>query len=90
MSEHNIKILKEYWEKIEVGQKTFEIRKNDRDYQVGDILVFKVINNIEDNTYFYPDVNFEITYIHSGLGLEKGYIAMSIIPVSIIKKEGQE
>ncbi len=38
VTEHCLKILKQFMPRIRSGQKTFEIRKNDRDYQVGDIL----------------------------------------------------
>jgi len=40
MKTHTLKIKQEYFERIISGQKTFEIRKNDRDYQVGDAVVF--------------------------------------------------
>ncbi|MGH1816612.1 DUF3850 domain-containing protein [Enterococcus casseliflavus] len=33
---HNLKILPEYFEAVVSGKKTFEVRKNDRDFQVGD------------------------------------------------------
>lgn len=33
---HRVKINSEYYERIVTRQKRFEIRKNDRDYQVGD------------------------------------------------------
>lgn len=35
---HNVKILPEYYIAVEKGIKTFEIRFNDRNYKVGDIL----------------------------------------------------
>ncbi|GEO70520.1 DUF3850 domain-containing protein [Levilactobacillus acidifarinae] len=35
---HNLKVLPEYFEEQMAGRKRFEIRKNDRDYQVGDQL----------------------------------------------------
>jgi hypothetical protein len=36
---HEIKIAPEYYEAIKSGRKNFELRKNDRDYKVGDILI---------------------------------------------------
>ena len=40
-TEHEIKCHPEYFHRIVSRQKTFEIRKNDRDYQVGDRLVIR-------------------------------------------------
>jgi len=39
--EHKLKILPEYFKAVVEGNKTFEIRKNDRDYKVGDTLILK-------------------------------------------------
>lgn len=33
---HKLKILPEYFEEVVSGKKTFEIRMNDRDFQVGE------------------------------------------------------
>jgi ASC-1-like (ASCH) protein len=38
---HELKLEKDYFGSVLAGFKTFEIRFNDRDYQVGDILVLK-------------------------------------------------
>ena len=40
MKLHELKIKEEYLEDIKSGKKTFELRKNDRDYQVGDLIHF--------------------------------------------------
>lgn len=41
MTIHELKILPEYYKAQVEGKKNFEIRKNDRDYKVGDKLVLK-------------------------------------------------
>lgn len=41
MKVHKLKILPEYYNAQVEGKKNFEIRKNDRDYKVGDKLVLK-------------------------------------------------
>jgi ASC-1-like (ASCH) protein len=38
---HDLKILPQYFEEVYNGNKTFEIRKNDRDFKVGDILMLR-------------------------------------------------
>ena len=62
------------------GQKSFEIRLNDRDYQKGDLVKFKVVDSI-GTSYMLHRLNkelFEITYVLSGWGLKEGYVAFSI------------
>lgn len=38
---HELKTIQPYFELIQLGVKTFEIRKNDRDYKVDDYLMLK-------------------------------------------------
>ena len=66
------------------GRKTFEIRKNDRGFEVGDTLILKEWNP----TYRMPtgrEQHCEITYILEGnketvqYGLKEGFCIMSII-----------
>jgi len=46
--EHNLKILPPYFVAVADGSKPFEVRRNDRDYQVSDILILQEGNNAED------------------------------------------
>ncbi|MCX7610250.1 MAG: DUF3850 domain-containing protein [Ignavibacterium sp.] len=39
MAVHKLKIYPEFFKEVCSGKKTFEIRKNDRGFQVGDILL---------------------------------------------------
>lgn len=41
---HTLKILPEYFEAVVSGKKTFEIRKNDRDYARGDLFMLQEWN----------------------------------------------
>lgn len=43
MTTHRLKIFVKYADAIMSGAKTFEIHKNDRDYEVGDSIVFNVV-----------------------------------------------
>ena len=44
MKLHELKIKHEYLIDVALGNKTFELRYNDRDYQVGDLIRFIDIN----------------------------------------------
>lgn len=39
MKTHELKCKHSYWHSIAAKRKTYELRKNDRDYEVGDLLV---------------------------------------------------
>ena len=78
---HRIKIQQPYLRHILEGKKTFEVRKNDRDYQVGDTIYFMPLT--DENGYDvynngYKSQSFEITYVHQGLGLQEGYCVLGI------------
>ena len=77
MKVHELKIKQNYCNDIRENNKSFEIRKNDRGFQVGDILHLKVIDEVtEEYTGF--DMFVEVMYIHRGFGLADGYVCMSI------------
>lgn len=38
---HELKILPQYYEEVKMGNKNFELRKNDRDYMEHDILILR-------------------------------------------------
>jgi hypothetical protein len=72
---HKLKIEPQYLENLLHGRKKSEIRLNDRDYQIGDLLEFPVFSPKTNG----PSVaHFAITHIHSGLGLLGGYVVMSV------------
>lgn len=76
---HELKILPEYFYEVLVGNKTFEIRKNDRNYKKGDTLILNEWDNC--NKVFTGRRLFKkVTYIFEGgaFGLEKGFVIMSI------------
>lgn len=45
MTTHTLKVLIKYADAIVNDTKTFEIRKNDRNFKVGDKIVFDVVTN---------------------------------------------
>ena len=80
---HYLKIQKEYLENLILGKKKFEIRKNDRDYQVDDILVFdKKPDCMEIDNY-----EFRITHVYSGAFIDPLYVILSLEPISNLGNE---
>ena len=79
---HEIKIGKDFATAILSGEKNFEIRKNDRGYQRGDTVVFRVIdkegNEVEDHPLH--GAAYEITYVLNGWGLRDGFCCFGIRP----------
>ena len=76
---HEVKSHPEYFQKVKHGFKSFEIRKNDRDYQSNHFLKQREWNP-ETKKYTGDSVTHRIGYILEGgkFGLEKGYIIMQL------------
>jgi hypothetical protein len=76
---HTLKTWPVYFKAIVDGVKTFECRKNDRDFKVGDCLVLQEFNN-DSLSYTGEMVMKEITYIlHGGsFGIEQGYVVLGL------------
>lgn len=82
---HELKILPEYFKAVENGTKTFEIRTNDRDYKLGDILVLKEFDP-DAKVYTGNECVRKVTYIIQGVyGLPENVCVMSIGLLSIIR-----
>lgn len=81
---HEIKIQKEFAQAVFLGEKTFEVRNNDRGYQKGDLIEFKVMDGgLSDPTHPLNDMTFEITYVlGSFAGLAPNYVAFAIRDVT--------
>lgn len=75
---HEVKILPEYFKPVKDGTKTFEIRKNDRNYQVGDSLILK---EWDVEGYTGEELTKKIVYIYEGndmYGLRSGYCILGL------------
>ena len=78
MTEHELKIWPKQYDAIADGRKTFELRKDDRGFAVGDVLYLRD---------YYPDIakysgrwiRVVVTYILKDFqGLQEGYVVMGI------------
>jgi len=78
MQIHELKTIEPYFSQVEKGEKTFELRFNDRDYQVGDYLLLKRYNK-ENNTYNGVTLLVRIKHILRVFeGLKEGWVCLSI------------
>ena len=75
--EHFLKIQPQYFEEVRNGNKSFEIRKNDRDFKVGDTLYLQEYNPLAQE-YTGEVVKREITYI-TNYAQQENYIVMAIV-----------
>lgn len=84
MKLHELKIKEEFYRDIILGLKTFEIRKNDRDYQLKDLIRFRIV--FVNGDISEKDDLFKITYIlrdAEQYGLQEGYCILGIKKVKV-------
>ena len=74
MTVHELKTLPDYFGPVVDGIKTFEIRKDDRGYQVGDLLFLK---EYKEGSYTDHAVVKEVTYT-TAFNQEPGYLVLGI------------
>lgn len=74
---HELKLSREFQEPILNGEKTFEVRFNDRGFQKGDYVKFWVTDR---RSVVEPldEKLFEITYVLSGWHIEPNYVVFGI------------
>ena len=76
---HALKTWPEYFEKVKSGEKNFELRKNDRHFQVGDTLILQEWDSISG--YSGRECDRVVSYVFNGggtMGLQEGYVIMSL------------
>lgn len=78
---HELKIWPEHFDAIVTGKKTFEIRKNDRDYKAGDTILLKRFNP-DKKEYTGETCNLYVSHVLYGTennwGLDRNCCIMSI------------
>ena len=90
MSEHSLKILPPYFAAVAEGRKPFEVRKDDRGFQVGDVLVLSEWT--PEQGYTGAMMGQRVTYIYRGEagGLQEGYVVMGLTDVGLRYCEEEE
>jgi hypothetical protein len=87
---HTLKTLPVYFDAVERGEKTFEIRRDDRGFQKGDVVRLKRFDPQLGYTTIpgqgrFSELSLErrIAWILTGgqFGLEPGYVILALAPV---------
>jgi len=91
---HELKTRGEYFQAIKRGEKTFEVRNNDRDFKVGDTLLLKEWNPKGYNSvapselvgeYTGEELEVKVTYIlKEPIGVNFGLLGNTVV-MSIIR-----
>lgn len=86
---HEIKIIEPYYTIVQARWKTFEVRKDDRDYRTGDYLKMRLWDEEkQDFDISQPPIIGRIAYKLDGgqFGIEKGYCVLQMDYDSIMSK----
>ena len=88
MKTHNLKLSLAFCDDILSGEKTFEVRKNDRGFQTGDLIRFIPTDGTsycssdgtvrEHAKHEISDRRYMIKYILNGWGIKNGYVVLGI------------
>lgn len=92
--EHVLKTDPAVFQGVLDGKKTFEIRFNDRGYQVGDLVVLKEtkftgqqMKSGEPLVYTGREIQKRISYVLSGYGLHEGWVILGIQDIKATKAQ---
>lgn len=73
---HDVKLGATFFDDVKTGRKTFELRKNDRDYKEGDTIV---LHEYKDGTTTGRTITKKIVYmLEDFTGLEDGYCILGL------------
>jgi ASC-1-like (ASCH) protein len=75
---HKLKTINPYYHDVLSGKKTFEVRRNDREYSIGDIIVLQEYD-ADTGKYSGRELSAWITYIlDDERYVREGYIIIGI------------
>lgn len=76
---HSLKCWPEFFESVEDGTKTFEYRRNDRDFQRGERLLLREWDP-DEQTYSGKERRFRIGFVYYVNGGDDAYAILSLLP----------
>ncbi len=74
---HRLKIWPSYYQAVKHGQKTFELRNNDRGFQCGDVVILKEFDPVKERYTKSIELKFKIGYV---LPVNKDTVVFSLLP----------
>lgn len=78
MKTHYLKTVQPFFSQVKNGTKTFELRRNDRDFQIEDEVILQEYD-LTTNLYSGQEIRGNITYVlKDWAGLDDGYCIFSI------------
>lgn len=99
---HELKTINRYWDAVAAGNKTFEVRRNDRAFQAGDVIVLtrttengnydtRPQDQSTDGSFAKSQISFRITYLLQGgqFGIEPGFCVLGLGPIVAEKDTSQ-
>jgi Domain of unknown function (DUF3850) len=82
MKEHVLKTWADYWDAIERGEKPFEVRRDDRGFQKGDVLILRRMAKSYSGAWVDDtrELRRRVTYVLTGgqFGIEPGYVVLGL------------
>ena len=76
---HKLKLAKMFFNDMQTGRKPFDLQKNDREYQLGDVIEYREMDNGEPTGRV---IEKEITYIPEGFaGLKEDYCILALADI---------
>ena len=76
---HKLKLAKMFFNDMQTGRKPFDLQKNDREYQLGDVIEYREMDNGEPTGKV---IEKEITYILEGFaGLKEDYCILALADI---------
>lgn len=79
MAMHILKTWPAFWSALAAGTKTFEVRRNDRDFKVGDTLMLKEYD-YELSAFTGREIARKVTYVMEGgkFGVDPKFCVMGL------------
>lgn len=81
MQTHDLKIQKQFYDRIREGSKSFEVRRHDRDFQVGDELILDLVDDDGNYVEGCDPIIKRISYILRGgnFGIDEDYSVLGLV-----------